>query len=449
MLTEALKTAHQLYGAGHRPQALEIVKELACRFPDEPMPVYMLACWLFEDGQDHLAIPMLRDAASLAPDNAEIWVNLGGIYKKNEHRAKAIECYQRALRLEPDFPAALKGMAGTYVNQGNPEPGIAFARRALRFEGPHQAASRNDLALLLLESGKWEDGFREYRHRSDLPMFHVRDYGNVPRWDGKKVGTLAVHAEQGLGDEIMFASCLADLVPFADRIVGECNARVLPLFRRSFPQIMWFASHEDVMASGVKIDAWERMGDLPGWFRKSPSDCPGTPFLKADPAKVAGYRARLQALGEGPYIGFAWLGGTSGTHRMDRRAPRLMWSELVSRAKGVKVSLQYGEDGARHAAEWGLHHWQPMIDDLDECAALIMALDVVVSSPQTVIHISGALGQRCIVPMSSKPAWRYQMSGPMPWYGSVDLVRQKGDDWSSVFRVIDASLADLGRLRAA
>ena len=447
MLGEALKGVQSLYAAGHRPRALEIVKELATKFPDEPMPTYMLSSWLLEDGQDHLAIPLLRFVATLAPDNPEVWANLGGLFKKTEHRDKAIECYDKALAIDPNFPAALKGMAGACVNQGDPERGIIYARRALQFHGPHEPSARNDLALLLLESGQWEEGFREYRRRVELPMFHVRDYGIAPRWDGKeKVGTLAVHPEQGLGDEILFASCLPDLMPFAGKIVAECNDRLLTLFRRSFPDVAWFGTHEELMASGIRIDAWERLGDLPGRFRKKPADCPGTPFLKADPAKVAGYRARLEALGAGPHIGFAWLGGTSATHRLDRRAPRSMWAELIHRAPGVKVSLQYGPEAAKHAAEWGLHHWPAAIDDLDEFAALIMALDVVVSSPQTAVHFAGALGKPCIVAQSSKPSWGFQLSGPMPWYRSVELVRQQGDDWMQVFRGIDA---DLAKLRAA
>jgi hypothetical protein len=83
-----------------------------------------------------------------------------------------------------------------------------------------------------------------------------------------------------------------------------------------------------------------------------------------------------------------------------------------------------------------------MIDDLDEFAALIMALDAVVSSPQTAIHMAGALGKTCLVPMSNKPAWRYQMFGPMPWYGSVNLIRQNGDDWADVFDRVKVTLAD-------
>lgn len=445
MLREACLTAQQHYDSGNRSGGLEILKELACKFPDEPMPYYMLAMWLLEDGQDHLAIPVLHYTISLAPENPEMWSNLGGMFKKQEHRERAIACYQTALKIDQNFAPALKGMAGTFVNQGNPGPGLEYAKRALAIEGEHKIAARNDLALLLLESGDWENGFREYRSRADLPMYHVREYG-VPRWDGGTVKTLAVHAEQGIGDEILFASCLPDVR--AGQIVAECSPRLLTLFQRSFPHIRWYGSHDELMAS-EKPDAWERMGDLPGRFRKKPSDCPGTPFLRADPAKVVGYRARLESMGNGPYIGFAWLGGTSGTHRLDRRAPRDHWGRLIERTPGTKVSLQYGEDGSRHAQQFGLHHWQSMIDDLDECAALIMALDVVVSSPQTVIHISGALGKRCIIPLSSKPAWRYQVSGPMPWYRSVELVRQKGDDWSPVFESIGDEVGALCNAKAA
>lgn len=447
MLNEAILAAKRLYETGNRAQATTILQELACQFPDEPMPFYLFAMWLLEDGQDHLAMPILHHVHTMMPKNPEVLNNLALLYKRHEHQDQAVKLYEKALDIDKNFGPALKGLSGCYVNQGFPEPGIYYAQRALECEGEHYAHARNDLALLLLEKGDWENGFKEYRHRSDLPNYHVRDYGDVPRWNGQKVNTLAIHAEQGLGDEILFASCIADVSKFAKTIVGECNERLLPLFNRSFPTITWYPTHEDLIAN-EKPDAWERMGDLPYWFRKKPQDCPGRPYLKADPAKVAGYRARLKAIGDGPYIGFAWLGGTAGTHRKDRRAPRQLWTDLVSSIQGTKVSLQYGEDGARHAKEWGLHHWQMAIDDLEECAALIMALDVVVSSPQTVIHMAGALGKQCLVTMSSKPAWRYQIEGQMPWYKSVELIRQSGDDWPPVFKEIHARL-NLGKLQAA
>jgi len=446
----ACKIAQDHQMAGRRAEAFAIWRELACKFPEQPMPFYALGMMCVEDDQDHIAIGMLQYAASINPRDAWTWANLGSVMKRQEHRDKAAVCYRKALEIEPKNQLALTGLAGCYVNAGNPAPGIVYARRALEIDGPHKPNARNDLALMLLEMGEWEEGFRHYRHRSDLAIYHVRDFGDVPRWDGQKVGTLALHAEQGLGDEILFASCLADVLPLADRIVAECNERVLPLLRRSFPSIIWYGTHDELMdreANGIK--AWERLGDLSYLFRGSPQACPGIPYLRADYAKIRGYRARLEAMREGPYIGFAWLGGTGPTHRIERRAPREHWASLINNAPGVKISLQYGEDGARHARKMNLHHWQGVIDDLDETAALIMALDCVVSSPQTVIHMAGALGKRCLVALSSKPAWRYQLSGPMPWYKSVELVRQHEEDWGPVFFNIGERLANLRQLQAA
>lgn len=446
---QACKLAQDYQLAGQFSSALPILVDLACKFPEQPYPFYALGMQAVEEGQDHLAIAILQYALTLNPRDTFCWANLGTVMKRQEHIDKALHCYKNALEIDKKNPLALTNIAGCYVNKGNPQPGISYAKKALDIPGDHQKHARNTLALLLLESGDWKRGFEEYRYRSDLPNFHVRDYGAVPRWEGQKVATLAIHAEQGLGDEIMFTSCIPDAQQYADQIVAECNERNLPLLQRSYPSVRWYATHEELMdheANG--ITAWKRMGDLPGWFRKSPKDCPGVPYLRADYAKVLGYRARLQAMGEGPYIGFAWLGGTSSTHRFDRRAPKEQWIELIQDAPGIKVSLQYGNE-ARSAKKLGLHHWQSVVDDLDETAALIMALDVVVSSPQTVIHLAGALGKRCLVALSSKPAWRYQITGPMPWYKSVELIRQPEDNWDYVFKTIGDKLADLRLLQAA
>lgn len=446
---QACKLAQDHQLAGRIEPALDILKDLATQFPEQPYPFYALGMMLVDTKQDHLALAVLQYALTLNTRDPFCWANLGTVMKRQEHIDKAIHCYRNALQIDPKNELALTNIAGCYVNKGNPTPGIAYAKKALEVNGYHQANARNVLALLTLEMGQWVEGFKLYRHRSDLPNFHVRDYGSVPRWEGQKVNTLAIHAEQGLGDEIMFTSCIPDAQQRAEQIVAECSERNLPLLKRSFPSVRWYATHEELMdheANG--ISAWERMGDLPGWFRRRTEDFPGIPYLRADYAKIRGYRARLEAMGEGPYIGFAWLGGTNVTHRYDRRAPKDFWADLIKDAPGIKISLQYGNE-ARNAKKLGIHHWQSVVDDLDETAALIMALDCVVTSPQTVVHLAGALGKRCIVAMSSKPAWRYQITGPMPWYKSVELVRQVDDNWTAVFKSIGDKLADLRLLQAA
>ncbi|HEY0338392.1 MAG TPA: glycosyl transferase family 8, partial [Burkholderiales bacterium] len=72
--------------------------------------------------------------------------------------------------------------------------------------------------------------------------------------------------------------------------------------------------------------------------------------------------------------------------------------------------------------------------DLDETAALMMALDVVISVCSTVVHLSGALGRPTWVLAPFAPAWRYQLRGEtMPWYPASRIFRQSTPgDWSSV-----------------
>jgi hypothetical protein len=444
----ACKLAQDNYLAGNRPRATEILTELVLRFPEQPQPIYQLGMMLADDGQDHLAIPMLRDCLRIKPE-ASVICNLASLLKRQEHTDEARELYRQALEMQPDHPMCLTGLAGCYVNGGNPMPGIAYARRALAIEGPHQPHVRNTLALLLLEADKWEEGWQHYRRRDELPIYHKRDFGDVPRWDGKNaVRHLAIHAEQGLGDESMFMSCVPELRGLCERLTIEVNPQMVELFKRSFPWAEFVGTHEEHVTLG-KPDAYDRLGDLPSYFRPSRSSCPGKPFLKPDMAKVAGYRARLYATGPGPYIGFAWLGGTKATHQAMRRAPRELWKELIDAAPGTRISLQYGPEGERHANGFGITHWWTAIADMDEFAALVSALDLVVTSPQTAVHISGGLGKRCLVAMSSKPAWRYGVRGQMGWYESVELVRATTDDWKPVFFKLRQELADLGRLQAA
>jgi hypothetical protein len=109
------------------------------------------------------------------------------------------------------------------------------------------------------------------------------------------------------------------------------------------------------------------------------------------------------------------------------------------------ISLQYGEHGLMQAEELGITHWPKAVDDLDDFAALIKACDLVVSVCQTAIHFAGGLGKECWCLTPSQPAWRYGIDGPMHWYGSVELLRQKGTEWEPVFEEVGIRLGDLAK----
>ena len=112
------------------------------------------------------------------------------------------------------------------------------------------------------------------------------------------------------------------------------------------------------------------------------------------------------------------------------------------------VSLQYGDAAAEVQAFAETHalpvvHWPDAIDDLAQMAALISALDLVISVCNTTIHLGGALGRPVWVLAPQVPEWRYGIAGDgMPWYPSVRIFRQaRAGEWPPVIERVAAALA--------
>jgi hypothetical protein len=115
------------------------------------------------------------------------------------------------------------------------------------------------------------------------------------------------------------------------------------------------------------------------------------------------------------------------------------------------VSLQYtdcGEELARLERDHGVRipHWQEAIEDYDETAALVCALDLVVSVQTSVVHLAGALGRPAWVMVPAVAEWRYLARGErMPWYPSVEIWRQREPgEWAPVVEAIARRLAAAG-----
>jgi ADP-heptose:LPS heptosyltransferase len=252
------------------------------------------------------------------------------------------------------------------------------------------------------------------------------------------------YAEQGLGDQIMFASCLPDALVRAESMVVECDPRLCALFRRSFPgarvvpqEAAWPPSW---LASGAEITAQIAMGSLPGLFRPNADSFPQhTGYLSAAPDRVAAWRDRLAGLGPGPKIGLSWRGGLPTTRRNLRSLDLASLAPLLGGIPAQYVSLQYGDSTSEVevlAETRGIrvHHWQDAIDDYDETAALVTALDMVITVCTSIVHLGGALGRpvRTLVP--TVPEWRYGRAGDrMNWYPSVRMYRQQRlGEWGDV-----------------
>jgi Flp pilus assembly protein TadD len=407
---------------------------------------------------------------------------------------RAVARFGQVLEHEPENAAALNDLGLLLAREfAEFERGEALLRRALAV-APGHADARANLAWVLCERGAWEEGERlfdeqlgrtpddqelrlmrtvarlkrgeyaagwdGYEARSASPSAIPRPYA-FPAWDGRPLaeGALLVYGEQGLGDQIMFASCLPDLLAQVPDCVIECDPRLGRLFERSFPAARIVTARQDDPAPawlaasgspGARIRAQTAIGSLPRRFRRSRADFPRhSGYLRPDSARVREWRARLAAEGADAKIGISWRGGTATSRRGLRSLDLEQLAPLLKGVPATWVSLQYTDCRAEIAAAERRHglsvrHWQEAIDDYDETAALVAALDAVVSVCTAVVHLAGGLGRRALVLVPYAAEWRYGTAGEvMPWYPSVRLLRQAAPGaWTNVLeRVKDELLA--------
>lgn len=439
---------HQL---GKLDEAAFLYENLLGVVPDDAVVLYLFGTLYSQQDKFGTAITLLRSAVEINPAMAECWHNLGVAYRNEGHVEKARNCYQKGIEICPDNPAAMAMMAGSYVNAGEPLKGVEWSNKALKFD-PDDCHAQNQKALCLLELGRFEEAWPIYNGRFAQPSLDcsVRPF-QCGLWDGSHVKKLAIHGEQGLGDEILFMSCFGDLVlegpdRVADEVIVECQPRLISLFERSFG-VTCYGTHDEMIAAEKDIDAYIPMGHMPSLCRNKAEDFPRKAFLKPKKSRVTHYRKRLKKLGKGPHIGIAWHGGTKHTHQELRNPLLELWQSLVEATREIRpatfVSLQYGVQAKDQAKQIGIPHWPKAVDDLEDHAALIAALDVVISVCQTSIHFAGAVGTECWCLTPSEPAWRYGVEGPMLWYGSVDLIRQEGKEWLPSFEELGGRIADL------
>ncbi len=337
---------------------------------------------------------------------------------------------------------------------GNFDKALTLLNEAVAIQ-PRDANLHLQRAQINLLRGNFAEGWAGYAYRG---LAYTRQYRVLPfqKWRGQDLAgkCIVVLAEQGLGDQVMLASCLPDLVALGpSRVVVEVIARVAPTLARSFPQCEVVYTKQDRGMEWAKtigdVDYFVPLGDLPHYFRNSVESFPGLAYLKADPDRVAHWRQKLEAAGPRPWIGVSWRGGLQATRRILRTMSPSELAPLAAAIKASWISLQYGsvDEDLKIAEASGVHltHWNEAISDLDEFAALIEALDVVVTVCNTTVHYAGALGKKVLVLAPHIPEWRYGLdSTHMPWYPDARVLRQpRPNDWPGVIAEATGQLKDI------
>ena len=393
----------------------------------------------------------------LYPQHFKAYTNRGMVLQELGRPHDAIASYTKAIEINGDFAEAYSNRGNAFKQIVEYDAALADYSAAIGIKPDYADAIYNRSVLNLLQ-GNYAAGWAEYEWRSRVSVvyrdsllghaditteFLVRN--SRSDFNGK---TVFVASEQGVGDHIMFMSMLPELLQDSGSVICQLDPRLLKLFSRCFPLVRFVPRGDVSILETVDVDSHIRMGSLGYTYRRDISSFPGTPYLIPDPERVAQWKERISLEPGKLRVGISWRGGSSTTNGADRSMALEQLTSLLDREDCTFISLQYGEVEVEVAAfnegrSRKLFCFEKKeIEDFEDFAGLIGALDCVISVQNTTVHTCGALGKPCFAMLPFRPEWRYGASGDtMPWYKSVKLFRQIHDgQWSDVIEHISERL---------
>jgi tetratricopeptide (TPR) repeat protein len=343
------------------------------------------------------------------------------------------EHLRKALKKTPEACQTINGLAQIYLHRGNWQACLEYCEKSLKIK-PEQAGLQETYGMASLALGKYEQGFKNVDAHIPSLTRKPKPLNNEPYWDGAKGVKLFVQGEQGLGDEISFASVVYDAAR-DNEIALECDSRLEGLFRRSLP-VPVYGTRNQERDWDFEPDAMCLSGTLATHYRKRPEDFPRKAFLIADDERRVQWKALLDTL-PGKKVGIAWKGGVP-MNFSGRRSTDLSALHSLLKTPGITwVSLEYRDPSdeieafRRKNPGVNIVHWERAVGkgvDYDETAALVSELDAVVSVCTSVVHLCGALGKTCHVLVPKVPRWFYESkTQDHAWYESLVLHREDKD----------------------
>jgi tetratricopeptide (TPR) repeat protein len=454
---------------GMPSQAEQLFRHFLGRFPDHPEGANNLACAIRDQHRAEEAIDFLRPAIVKHPETPMLWNTMGTVVAELGDFPNARVFFEEALRLQPQFPKATYNLGNARLALGDAAGALEACEAALAQGPPADERQMMRLArsTILMTLGRVAEGWDEYEARLE-PDFNGVTIFQAPgrRWApgvGLAGRSILVFGEQGLGDEILFANLLPDLVAGlgpSGRLVLAVEPRLVALFQRTFPQAQ-VGPHATHLAAGrllrtapflgedTGVDLWTPMASLLREFRPTVESFPAAEgFLVPDPARVDHWREVLKTAPPGPKVGLLWKSAIKAQARQRYYSAFDAWKPVLA-VPGVSfVNLQYGdcaEELAQAREQMGVEIWTPpgidLKQDLDDIAALSYALDLVVGCANATLNIAAACGAPNWL-IGTPGAWTMLGTDRFPWYPQTRVFMTPGfGDWDPVMAQMADALA--------
>jgi Flp pilus assembly protein TadD len=422
-----------LHQMGRAEEAL-LALDSAIRLKPNESKFYLNKVQIYTQcGRSLEAADMLALAASKDPRHTDVanWhLEAGKLYTSSYQYEKAKPHFHRVTELKPLDPAGYKALIELLVDTDAFDEALALLDRMIA--NGETGAARYYKCLIHFLQGDIEKALpywdSRWKHSGVEPTLWP-----FPLWKGENLGgkSLLLWGEQGVGDELMFASMIHMLQATGNSVIIQCTSRMIPLFERSFGVKCYPKSATAELAGHPNIVAHLPMGDLLHHFKPLKNFPEYAGYIRPDSQLVTSLKKKYQERNPRPKIGISWHSMNTDTGGL--RTVTLEDMLPILRNPYVQfVSVQYGDHReyvASFNTQHGLDIWVDTDIDafssMDRFAAQVAALDQVITIANSTVHVAGSMGIPTWALIPKTPSWRWQLHGEGNlWYKHLRLFRQ-------------------------
>lgn len=454
-ITALVNFSVALIRTGNQNEAKNVL-EYVIELDANNFDAYINLCNVYQTlGNSEECLKLSLKAIRIKPGASIAYNNLGTAFGDLNMIEEAKEALVIANQIDPTFIPTVINLAQIQIKLNNYQEGARLYEETLQFKNvspSERALIKYYLSYAYLQMGELAKGwdYYEYGFGSLLPTtaFRSKRKFQQPQWNGESIGnkTLLIWREQGLGDEIEFATCLNDVAQVGCKVILECDPRLVNIFQRTFPSFIvrpelvkadWFPESQD-------FDLQCAIGSLPKIFRRNfDAFQKDNLLLKLLDTCVDDFRRRLVAYKGKILIGICWRSGVFSIARNLNYTSLLDWKDLLNQHNFQFVNLQYGEcesELTQIEANLGIKilRW-PDLDlknDLENVMGLIQNLDAVVTVGTAVSSLAASCGVTTF--LLSKQTWMFLgQTEYYPWYKCiVPLLAKKNEHIAEKIKLI-------------
>ncbi|WP_028302443.1 protein kinase domain-containing protein [Oceanospirillum beijerinckii] len=424
--------------------------EKLIQLTDEARYYNMLGILYNRQGLGEKARVTFEKGLQLDPTKDTLLSNLANYYLEEYDFDQAKAVLQQLVKHHPDNAGAYLKLATLYKEKHRFDQARYFYLQALA-RRPGDAKIQNRLGQTLLLTGEFEEGFKYREGRLGLQkhtylhpkITKAKLYNGEQDLRGK---TVLVYREQGLGDTIQFVRYLPLLKARGAKIIFRVNPPLLPLLENT-SYIDRLLTHNDDIGH-ITFDYHVSLLSLPYFFTKDLASVPvEVPYLKVQQGTTSPVNVDKTKFN----IGIAWEGGSKSANNDKRNVDISYFSRLFHIDNIELYSLQLARQNEAIVERGYQDHIIDVADklnDMQDTAALIEQMDLVISVDTSIIHLAGALNHPAWMPTQFTPDYRWGLKDETSyWYPSIRLFREmkrkEDGNWDDSFTRIEAELVKL------